>query len=201
MASPWLPTLAAPMGHTCVAAFRALSAMNRVIEALSCTGFVFGMQQTAVNPPRAAASVPVAIVSEDSWPGSRKCACRSMNPGATISPLASSTSVPLAGEIFPGAPTDLIFSPSIRMSLAASAPENGSTTRPFLIRSIRGFLRLFLERRMRAALCRSGHQQVQNRHPHRYAVGHLLEHAGLRAVGNFRCNLDSAVHRAGMQHN
>ena len=48
--------------------------MNRVTLALSFTGFVFGMQQTAVNPPRAAERVPVAIVSEFSCPGSRRCA-------------------------------------------------------------------------------------------------------------------------------
>jgi hypothetical protein len=32
-------------------------------EAVSRVGFVFGMQQTVVNPPAAAARVPVAIVS------------------------------------------------------------------------------------------------------------------------------------------
>src|SRR2546425_6643051 len=57
-ASPRLPVEAAPMGHTrALAAARARSRMKRVTEALSFTGFVFGMQQTAVKPPRAAARV------------------------------------------------------------------------------------------------------------------------------------------------
>ena len=74
MASPLLPTLAAPMGQTrTLAVALARSRMKRVTLALSFTGFVFGMQQTAVKPPRAAARVPVSIVSEDSWPGSRRC--------------------------------------------------------------------------------------------------------------------------------
>ena len=74
IASPLLPTDAAPIGQTRTfpPAF-ARSRMNRVTEALSFTGFVFGMQQTAVKPPRAAARVPVSMVSEDSCPGSRKC--------------------------------------------------------------------------------------------------------------------------------
>jgi len=73
IASPLLPTDAAPIGHTrTLPATFARSRMNRVTEALSFTGFVFGMQQTAVNPPRAAARVPVSMVSEDSCPGSRR---------------------------------------------------------------------------------------------------------------------------------
>jgi hypothetical protein len=39
---------------------------------LSVTGSVFGIAQTAVNPPAAAARAPVAIVSTSSRPGSRK---------------------------------------------------------------------------------------------------------------------------------
>ena len=44
----------------------------RVTDALSFTGVVLGIQQTAVNPPRAAARVPVSIVSDISPPGSRR---------------------------------------------------------------------------------------------------------------------------------
>ncbi len=70
-----LATLAAPIGHTwTLAATLARSRMKRVTLALSLTGLVLGMQQTAVKPPRAAARVPVSMVSEDSWPGSRRCA-------------------------------------------------------------------------------------------------------------------------------
>ena len=59
------------------------------MPALSFTGSVFGMAQTAVKPPAAAARVPVAIVSLSSRPGSRRCVWRSMKPGHTTRPLAS----------------------------------------------------------------------------------------------------------------
>ena len=92
-ASPRLPCEAAPMGHTRVLpAAAARSRIERVTEALSFTGRVLGMGQTAVKPPRAAARVPVSMVSEFSPPGSRRWQCRSMKPGATTSPVASSVS-------------------------------------------------------------------------------------------------------------
>jgi hypothetical protein len=49
---------------------------------LSTGGEVFGMQTTLVNPPTAAARVPLAIVSFADCPGSRRCTCRSIKPGA-----------------------------------------------------------------------------------------------------------------------
>ena len=49
---------------------------------------VFGIAQTVVNPPWAAAASPVATVSASSLPGSRRCAWRSMKPGATTTPPA-----------------------------------------------------------------------------------------------------------------
>ena len=68
-----LPTDAAPIGHTrTLAAAAARSTIPRVTDALSFTGCVFGIVQTAVNPPRAAARVPVSIVSDISCPGSRR---------------------------------------------------------------------------------------------------------------------------------
>ena len=71
--SPKLPREHAPIGHTrTVASAFARSMMNRVTLALSFTGLVLGMQQTAVKPPRAAERVPVSIVSEFSCPGSRR---------------------------------------------------------------------------------------------------------------------------------
>ena len=45
--------------------------------------------QTVVNPPWAAAASPLATVSASSLPGSRRWACRSMNPGATTTPPGS----------------------------------------------------------------------------------------------------------------
>src|SRR5437763_5446807 len=174
IASPLLPSEAAPIGHTRTlpAAF-ARSRINRVTEALSFTGFVFGMQQTAVNPPRAAAFVPLSIVSDDSCPGSRRCACRSINPGATIKPFASSISAPAPAPIFPAGPTSLIFSPSTKTSSAASVLLAGSITRPFLISSIRGFLWLRFQRRMRPAFGRPRNHQVQDGHAHGHAVRDL----------------------------
>ena len=53
---------------------------------LSATGSVLGMAQTAVKPPAAAAIAPVATVSRSSWPGSRRCTCTSISPGATTLP-------------------------------------------------------------------------------------------------------------------
>ena len=48
------------------------------------------------KPPRAAAAVPVAMVSLADWPGSRKWACKSIKPGQTTMPVASKRGV-LAG--------------------------------------------------------------------------------------------------------
>src|SRR5438445_4748070 len=202
MASPLLPIEAAPIGHTrTLPVVFARSRMNRVTEALSFTGFVFGMQQTAVKPPRAAALVPVSIVSEDSCPGSRRCACRSMNPGATISPVASKTSTSCGAAIFPTGATSLIFSPSSKTSIAASVLLAGSITRPFLIRSIGGFLGLRFQRRVRAAFRGAADQQIKDGHAYCDPVRHLLQHARLRSIRHVGRNLDSAIDRTGMQDN
>src|SRR5271165_1519012 len=50
-----------------------------------------------------------------------------------------------------------------------------------------------------AIFVRTGSSQIEQRHAHGYAIRHLFEHDGLRAVGNFRRNLDAAIHRAGME--
>ena len=55
----------------------------------SSAGVVFGIRQTVVKPPCAAAASPDAIVSASSLPGSRKWAWRSMKPGATTTPRSS----------------------------------------------------------------------------------------------------------------
>src|SRR6266568_4896263 len=201
MASPLLSIDAAPIGHTRTLPMAfARSRMNRVTEALSFTGFVFGMQQTAVKPPRAAARVPVSIVSDDSCPGSRRCACRSMKPGATISPFTSDTSAP-AAAIFPAGATSLIFSPSSKTSSAASVLLAESITRPFLISSIRGFLWFRFQRRMRSAVGCARNHQVKNGHAHGHADRHLLKHARPRPIRHVRRNLDSPVNWPRMQHN
>ncbi len=54
----------APMGSTfTIPSVLALYRINSVTEALSFTGFVFGMHTIVVKPPAAAASHPVLIVS------------------------------------------------------------------------------------------------------------------------------------------
>src|ERR1700676_402698 len=132
-----------------------------------------------------------------------------MNPGATIRPLASKTSASPAAENVPAAATSAIFSPSKSTSLSASVLLAASRTRPFLTRSMRWVLyvgsaailrRLRFRRRVLAIFRVTGSQQKEQRHAHRETVGHLIEHAGLRAVGNLRRNFDPAIHRAGMQH-
>ena len=57
----------------------------------SAGGFVLGMARMLVNPPAAAARVPVAMVSFWLPPGSRRWTCMSMRPGATMRPFASMT--------------------------------------------------------------------------------------------------------------
>src|SRR5271165_733039 len=203
MFSPLLPMLAAPMGQTWTWPWAlARSTMKRVMEALSLTGLVLGMQQTTVKPPRAAARVPVSMVSEFSWPGSRRCTCISMKPGATTRPVASKTSAPFAGEIFPGAAISEMVSPSSRMSRTTSILDAGSRTRPFLIRSMRGFLGFgfgtCFKSGMRAFRC-ADHEQIEDGHAGGDAIGDLLKHAGLRAVGDFGSNFGAAIDGAGMQ--
>ena len=46
--------------------------MCRVTSGESLTGFVLAMQTTEVNPPAAAARVPVEMSSFHSYPGSRR---------------------------------------------------------------------------------------------------------------------------------
>src|SRR5712692_11906245 len=193
-ASPLLPADAAPMGQTRTPeASAARSRIARVTEALSFTGRVLGIGHTAVNPPRAAARVPVSIVSEDSPPGSRRWQCKSMNPGATTMFAASKISAPLARPAScPGGATAAMRPPSSKTSRGASVPLAGSSTRPFLISSMRGIL---CWRSVPAA-----NQQKQQRHADGQPIGHLLEHARLRAVGHRGINFQATNHGSGMKH-
>src|SRR5882724_3158592 len=194
-ASPLLPIEAAPIGHTrTLETAAARSMMDRVTETLSFTGRVLGIGQTAVNPPRAAARVPVSIVSEDSPPGSRRWQCKSMKPGATIKFAASKFSAPLARSVsWPRGATAAMRSPSSKMSRGESVPLAGSITRPLLISSMR---KILFRGRVRAA---SGHQKKQG-HANGQAVRDLFQHAGLRPVSDSRINFEAAYHGAGMQH-
>src|SRR5580693_8781723 len=137
-ASPLLPMDTAPIGQTrTLPPAAARSTIPRVIEALSFTGCVFGMQQTAVKPPRAAARVPVSMVSDISWPGSRRWQCKSMKPGATIIPVASKRS---ASNVVKSGPTLTMRWPCKSTSCLASVFDAGSIRRPFLMSSNRSFL-------------------------------------------------------------
>src|SRR6516164_4314291 len=204
MASPLLPMLAAPIGQTRTCPWAlARSTMNRVIEALSFTGWVLGIEHTTVKPPRAAARVPVSMVSEFSWPGSRRCTCRSIKPGATMKPLASNAAAPLVSAIFPVGAISAMRSPSSRISRGASVPDAGSSTRPFLIRSMSRFLGrgfcLASEGRM-SSFGSAGHQQVEDGHAYADPVGDLLENGRARPVGDVRGDFRTAVDGAGMKN-
>src|SRR3990170_2968118 len=100
---------------------------NAMAQALSAAGSVLGIAQMVVKPPRAAASVPVAIVSLCSKPGWRRWVWMSTKPGQTMSPDASMASgAPLPA---PG-PTAAMRPSSISTSATASRPFAGSMTRP-----------------------------------------------------------------------
>src|SRR6267143_204278 len=132
-----------------------------------------------------------------------------MNPGATINPVASRISTFRAAVIFPAGATSRMVSPSRSTSMAASVLDRGSRTRPFLTSSMRRVLliggapilaRLCLRHRMFVILGGPGDEQEKQRHSNCNAVGHLLEHAGLRPVGNLGGNLNPTIHRSGMQN-
>src|ERR1700734_593746 len=102
-----------------------------------------------------------------------------MNPGATIKPLASNTSVSFAVMLAEAsAPIFEIRSPSSKMSCAASVRLAGSITRAPLISSTGPFLC-----RVRRIGGRAAHEMIEKRHADGEAVGHLFEDAGLWPVG------------------
>ena len=74
ISSPFSPFVIEHTGYTFAkpASF-ALSRTYLNANLLSKTGFVFGMNATAVTPPFTAAFVPDSIVSLYSKPGSLKC--------------------------------------------------------------------------------------------------------------------------------
>src|ERR1051325_12179080 len=105
----------------------------------------------------------------------------SMSPGTTTKPFGMSTTVaPSAGRSFP---PGAVRSPSIGTSTAPSRPEAGSTTRPPLSSRF---------------IFHSTRKQIQHGHPHRDAVGDLLENHRIGSVGDVGRDLDAAVHRTGM---
>ena len=69
--------------------------MYSTCDFVSVAGRVEGMVKTPVNPPLAAANIPVCISSFHSNPGSPKLTRKSKNPGETCSPFSSIISAPL----------------------------------------------------------------------------------------------------------
>src|SRR5262245_27773060 len=144
------------------------------------------MHATAVKPPAAAARVPVAIVSLYSWPGSRRWTWMSMNPGAITRPPTSTVSTP--GDAGSPGPTRTTRPACMSTSPGASSPLAGSTTRPFRIRRS-----IVLDLRALDA-----DQEVEDRHPHRDAVGHLIDDHRVWPIGHLGRHLDTAVDGPGM---
>ena len=76
---------------------RARSSLSSSAAAVTVSGLVFGISNTAVTPPITAASEPVSRSSLCSAPGSRKCTCVSMTPGRMVRPVASIASPRIGG--------------------------------------------------------------------------------------------------------
>src|SRR5436190_2671605 len=133
--SPLMPLVIAPVTYTFTTPSRAAFSFTSATAAgLSMLGEVFGMQTTVVNPPRAAAFVPVAMVSLADWPGSRRCTCRSIKPGVTTLPEASRRSQSLPACFAASAPMAATLPSRRRTSATASKRLAGSMTRPPEIR-------------------------------------------------------------------
>ena len=89
-ACPARPTVMQPDGTTSHSPARTpCERTNSTTIRESCEGSVLGIATTAVNPPKAAALLPVSMVSDSSRPGSRRCTWRSTKPGETMQPVAS----------------------------------------------------------------------------------------------------------------
>ena len=128
---PFRPTVIAAAGSTSHSPARAACCRTKsTTSTQSCVGSVFGIATIAVKPPRAAARLPVSIVSASSLPGSRRCACRSTNPGLTTHPDASITSSPSAAAR--PSPTSAMRPSTTRTSPARSPVW--SSSRPPVIR-------------------------------------------------------------------
>ena len=233
MVSPLLPTDAAPIGHTRTlpAGFGAIHNEARHRRIVVHRLRVRHAAHRGKSAPRRGAR-PCFDSLGIFLPGFAQVhmqidKSRRDNQSAGIKNFQAVARLPIAAcRSFSRAATNLcILSPSSKTSSAASVFVAGSSTRPFLISSMRGILYSFrsVDLRLRASfdcagecapagvcddpssigsasLRRSAHQQKEQRHAHRDPVSHLFEHAGLRAVGHLRRDLQAAIHRPGMQH-
>src|SRR6266511_3139042 len=107
----------------------------------------------------------------------------SISPGQTTSPVGISMSVESASSEMSRS-TRAIRSPSMSTSNTPSRPFTGSTTCPPF------------NKRFDITLIDSHFpgEQIQHCHPHGDAVGDLLEDHRIWTVGDFGCDLDTAVH-------
>src|SRR5439155_11878793 len=171
----------------------------------SSGGTVLGMHATAVKPPRAAARVPVSIVSFSSWPGSRKCTWMSTRPGQITAPWTGSTSTSGFDLTSAGAssPRPAMRPFAIQRSWTRSIPRAGSRTLP--PRMQRGLAMDLLRLRGRGlggGLARGlvPGEQIEHRHAYRDAVRHLFQDHRMLPVRDVLGDLDPAVHRSGVHH-
>ena len=140
----------------------------------SSAGVVFGIAQTVVNPPWAAAASPVAIVSASSLPGSRRWAWRSMKPGrdddarSRRCPSASAPSSQVTASRIPSRDDDLARALAARRRVDQPGPAD------LEVRAPRRSRRAPVPARVRAG------EQVQQRHPDRDAVRDLVRDDRLR---------------------
>ena len=116
------------------AAGGAPAACRPASSALTVGGLVFGISNTAVTPPSAAAAVPVPRSSLRSRPGSRKCTWVSMTPGSTCRPAHGSTS---AAALCARSPMATIR-PARTPTSAPTRPPGVATVPPRTIRSKAG---------------------------------------------------------------
>ncbi len=102
--------------------------MSSVTARLSLGGVVFGIAQTAVNPPAAAARVPVAMSSLYSCPGSRRWVCRSMSPGMTHCPRTSidpNVRADTGGDPGTDRGDDAVLQKNVRLGVKTRAEDRG----------------------------------------------------------------------------
>src|ERR671931_1438 len=106
----------------------------------------------------------------------------SMKPGQTTRPGGISM-MEVSDEAGRSRATREIRSASISTSNVPSRPLAGSTTRPPLSSRF---------------IFDAAGEKIEHGHSNGDTVRHLFEDDRVRAVGHFRCDLDAAIHRAGM---
>src|SRR6266850_6055272 len=204
--SPSWPRVTAAIGKTRARPIsRARRTTYSILGRSSRGGSVFGMQATAVNPPRTAARVPVSMVSFSSWPGSRRWTWMSTNPGQTTAPPTSTISTSGRERRAAGAssPHPAIRPWSIQRSCDWSIPRDGSRTLPPRRQSGLVMTLLCLHGRGFGDRFRGGvapREEIEDRHPDGHAVRDLFQDDRVLPVGDVLGDLDPSVHGARVHH-